>query len=152
MTPATLIRAAVLVALIGCACAAGIQTLRLQELRTSIATERADRAEADRRRDRAITIAQQEADRHAAIRTAQTRVDIDRAAVAGDGLRQRTAQLRAVGAAAASECSDASAAIDLLTDVPERLEPAGRAIAEWADQLDTALETCQRDYRALIQP
>ncbi len=131
--------------------AAGLQTWRLESLRAEVATERMQAAVDQEQRTRTTVTAQAEADRNAATRTARTRNDLDRAAVAGDGLRDRAAALAAVGSAAAGQRCDASEAARVLADVLGSLEARGRAVAEYADRCDTALTACQQSYGALTK-
>lgn len=132
------------------AIAAAAQTWRLHSLQSAVAAERAQWVLTELDRVIQVTELNDEINTQAAQRTASTRRDLSAAAVAGDGLRDRTAAARAVGAAAAAECPDAASAIDLLADVPGRMDAAGRDIAEYADSLATALDACQRAYEGRV--
>lgn len=135
--------------IVAASAAAGIQTWRLEHFRSEVAAERMQAAIDQEQRTRATVTKQSEADRNAATRTARTRIDLDRAAVAGDGLRQRAASLAAVGSAAAGQRCSPNEAARMLADVLGSLEARGRAVAEYADRCDTALAACQQSYRAL---
>jgi hypothetical protein len=135
--------AALLVLAIAAAC---VQSWRLHSLQSAVAAERAHWVQTELDRVKQVTELHDAINRQAQQRTASTRRDLSAAVVAGDGLRDRTATTRAVGASAAAGCPDAARAIDLLADVPGRLDPAGRAVAEYADSLATALNACQRAY------
>ena len=135
--------AALLALAIAAAC---VQSRRLHSLQASVAAERAQWVQTELDRVKQITGLHDAINRQAQQRNATTRRDLSAAATAGDGLRDRTAAARAVGTAAAAGCPDAAAAIDLLADVPVRMDTAGRSIAEYADSLATALDACQRAY------
>ena len=126
--------------------AAGLQTWRLGSLQTAVAAERAQWVQTELDRVKQITELHDAINTQAAQRTASTRRDLAAAAVAGDGLRDRTAAARAVGASAAAQCPDAASAIDLLAELPGRMDETGRDIAQYADSLATALSACQRAY------
>lgn len=139
----------VLIALLALAvAAAGVLSWRLHSLQATVADERATWVQTELDRVTQITELHDVINRQAAQRTATTRSNLAAATVAGDGLRDRTAAARAVGAAAAVECPGATSTINLLADVPGRMDPAGRDIAEYADSLATALNACQRAYSA----
>ena len=94
--------------------AAGVQTLRLHRLQTTVAEQQAQQAEADRLHERAASQRTREIDRDT-----QTRIETDRraaAAAGGDVERLRralvaTAQDRAESA---TRCADDRAAVDRL--------------------------------------
>ena len=94
--------------------AAGVQTLRLHRLQTTVAEQQAQQAEADRLHERAASQRTREIDR-----ATQTRIEADRrvAAAAGSDVQRlrdalvATAQARAESA---TRCTDDSAAVDRL--------------------------------------
>lgn len=135
--------AALLLLAIAAAC---VQSWRLHNLQTSVAADRAQWVATELDRVKQVAELHDEINTQATRRTAGTRRDLSAAATAGDGLRDRAAAARAVGTAAATGCPSAAATIDLLADVPVRMDAAGRSIAEYADSLAIALDACQRAY------
>ena len=140
--------AALLALAIAAAC---LQSWRLHSLQAAVTAERAQWVQTELDRVKQVTELHDAINRQAQQRTASTRRDLSAAVVAGDGLRDRAATARAVGASAAAGCPDAARSIDLVADVPGRLDHAGRAVAEYADSLATALDACQRAYKGLAQ-
>lgn len=108
-------------------------------------------SEAARTTEHATATALHQVETHAHVQITQTRRAAAAAAIAGDGLRQRSAATAAAAAssAAAGRCSDAAAPVAVLSDLLAGLEGHGRAVAEWADDLDTALQACQQSYSAV---
>lgn len=146
MSPLQLLPIAALVLAIG---AATVQTVRLQSLRAEVAEAATEQAESARMAERRVSASHNRIDQDAAQRTDLSRVSAVRAAIAGDGLRQRAAAVASVAASDAGRCPDAAGAASVLADLPGRMDEAGRAVAAHADALATALSACQAAYGAL---
>ena len=86
---------------------------------------------------------------------AQARADADRAADAGQRLRQRLAELAGSCRGTTGDPTAAGAGTttgstgDLLADVQRRLDEAADQLARFADASHTAGLACQRSYEAL---
>ncbi len=151
--------------------AAIVQTVRLSaaarevvSLRTTLADERLQAAEdhakaieAARLTEYRRTIKQNEATAHAEAARAIHRVDADRAAVAGDGLRGALAAHATRGGAiasdpqAAADCQAAGSSAALLADLFGQCSSRHLELARFADAAHTAGSECADWYDALMK-
>jgi hypothetical protein len=159
---------------------AGVQTWRLQraqlsaaDLRTEIQAQRhqtaEDRAQATaasasaaaayRSIEQAWINKHQEIAREAQDQARRTAAAAAAAGIAGDGLRQRAAELAATaacptptppGPAPTPSSPPTPSPAAVLADVLGRLEEAGRELAAVADARGTAGTACERAYQALL--
>ncbi len=149
---------------------AGVQSLRLAEVRVALADERAAHSLAlSKLRQAALeqterfraTEQQWKENQHENARLAsmaRLRADADRVAAdaAADRLRDRFAAVAATchppasHSAAVAAGSAASAPADLLANVFGRMDAAARRIAAYADAASIAGEQCAADYTALM--
>jgi hypothetical protein len=147
----------------------GVQTVRLANARTALATEKRDRADdlaklqaaareqADRFRATEHDWQELQRENELMARKARDLASLDAAAAgaAGGRLHDRAAALAAAcrgparGAAAVAAGPAASAPGDLLADVLGRLDAAGRLVAAYADTAAINGEQCAADYQTL---
>lgn len=149
-----------------------VQTLRLAQTKTALATEQRDRA-ADASRAEQAARAQLEryrlqeaqwADSHrkaihdAELKAAEARADAVLADAARGRLQQRVADLAAAARRTAANPSaprasaPAEDAIGMLADLQRRADEAAGIMAHVADERGAAGELCERAYDALTSP
>ena len=135
---------------------AGGQQVRVYSAQTDLANYRAEVSERDRRAAMAVLAANQrrqkaadESRRKALEQIEQAQADAAAADRTASGLLAELARIRRVVASRAGTNAGSQAGgstVDLLTDLLEEMESAGRAMAAEADRRGIAGAACERQY------